>query len=164
MNNPVRASYLIRDVDRQAVFDALLDVQSFTQWGYGLREARVLDPAGLSETTRVAPGTTFEFVLSAAGLTHRVKSTVTRLNAPDHIEWSYTDGAVGVGGWRLEEAGDAVRMTLYTDYEVKPGWLNRIAHRPFFRSLTESLLRRSMRRFGERLTETGPTYLSSSSS
>lgn len=24
-------------------------------------------------------------------------------------------------------------MTLWTDYEVKPGWLNRISHRPFFR-------------------------------
>jgi hypothetical protein len=55
----------------------------------------------------------------------------------------------------LEEADGAVQMTLYTDYEVKPAWLNRIAHRPFFRRLTESLLRRSMKRFGERLKTGG---------
>ncbi len=150
----MRAAYLIQDMDRQTVFDALLDVPSFTRWGYGLREAKVVAPSGLTETSEVVSGSTFEFTLSAAGLTHRVKSTVTRLDAPDHIEWSYTDGAVGIGGWWLEEAGGAVRMTLYTDYEVKPGWLNRIAHRPFFRSLTESLLRRSMKRFEERLWQT----------
>jgi hypothetical protein len=155
MNDPVRASYLIHGVDRRTVFDALLDVPSFTRWGYGLREAKVVDPSGLTETSEVVSGSTFEFILSAAGLTHRVKSTVTRLNAPDHIEWSYTHGAVGVGGWWLEEADGAVRMTLYTDYEVKPAWLNRIAHRPFFRRLTESLLRRSMKRFGERLKTGG---------
>lgn len=151
MNRPVRASYLIHGVDRRNVFDALLDVSGFTEWGYGLRRARVLDPTGLSETLEVTPGMTFEFVLSAAGFTHRVTSTVTRLDAPNHIEWNYTSGAMGIGGWHLENKGTAVRMTLYTDYEVKPAWLNRIAQRPFFRDVTESLLRRSMSRFEERL-------------
>lgn len=154
MNDPVRTSYLIHDVDRRTIFDSLLDVPGFTEWGYGLRRARVLDASGLAEAREVTPGATFEFVLSAAGLTHQVKSTVTRIEAPHLIEWSYTEGAVGVGGWRLENEAGAVRVTLYTDYEVKPAWLNRVAHRPFFRRLTESLLRRSMGRFGERLTET----------
>ena len=151
MNRPVRASYLIHGVDRQTVFDALLDVSSFTEWGYGLREARAVAHTGLSETPgaapEVTPGTTFEFVLSAAGLTHQVKSTVTRVDAPHRLDWEYTTGAVGVGGWLLEDDGENVRMTLYTDYEVNPDWLNRLAHRPFFRGLTESLLRKSMRRF-----------------
>lgn len=151
MNRPVRASYLIHDVDRQTIFNALLDVPSFTEWGYGLREARAVARTGLPDTPgkvpEITPGTTFEFVLSAAGLTHQVKSTVTRIDAPQHLDWDYTTGAVGVGGWLLEEEGENVRMTLYTDYEVKPGWLNRLAHRPFFRGLTESLLRRSMKRF-----------------
>lgn len=151
MNRPVRASHRLHDVDRPTVFDALLDVQSFTEWGYGLRRARVLDPAGLEEKPEVAPGTTFEFVLSAVGLTHHVTSTVTRVEAPHRLEWNYTSGAVGAGGWLLEEENGAIRITLYTDYEVKPAWLNRIAHRPFFRGVTENLLRRSMHRFEERL-------------
>ena len=54
------------------------------------------------------------------------------------------------GGWLIEEAG-TVRMTLSTDYEIRPRWLNRIVHRPFFRRATEDLLRRSIRRFGEYL-------------
>ncbi len=154
MNRPVRASYLLRYADRQAAFKALLDVHSFTEWGYGIRRARILDASGTEETTDVGHGTTFEFVLSAAGFTHQVTSTVTRIEAPRRIEWDYTDGAVGVGGWLLEEERGAVRMTLYTDYEVEPAWLNRVAHRPFFRNVTESLLRRSMRRFEEYLRET----------
>jgi hypothetical protein len=61
-------------------------------------------------------------------------------------------GATGSGGWRVERSGPiAVEMTLATDYSVRPAWLNRIAHRPFFRRLTESLLRRSIRRFEQRL-------------
>ncbi len=39
------------------------------------------------------------------------------------------------------------------DVRRLPEWLNTIAHRPFFRGLTEQLLRRSMRRLGERLRE-----------
>lgn len=154
MNRPVRASYLIHDVDRQTVFDALLDVPSFTKWGYGLRESRATGPSMLSKMPEVTLGTTFEFVLSAGGLTHQVKSAVTRVDAPHRLYWKYTTGAVGVGGWLLEDAGKDVRMTFYTDYEVKPAWLNRIAHRPFFRRLTEGLLRRSMRRFEEHITST----------
>jgi hypothetical protein len=42
-------------------------------------------------------------------------------------------------------------MTLSTDYEIQPAWLNKIAHQPFLRRATEDLLRRSMRRFGEYL-------------
>lgn len=151
MNRPVRASYLIREVDQQTIFEALLNVPGFTEWGYGLRQARVLDATGLAEAQEVAPGAKFEFVLSAAGFTHQVTSTITKIDVPHLIEWDYTDGAVGIGGWRLEDEIGAVRMTLHTDYEVKPAWLNRIAHRPFFRGLTESLLRRSMKRFEERL-------------
>lgn len=151
MNRPVRASYLIQGLDSQTVFDALLNVPSFTKWGYGLREARAISPSMQSETSEVMRGTTFEFVLSAAGLTHKVRSTVTKVDAPHRLDWDYTTGAVGVGGWLLEDEGENVRMTLYTDYEVKPDWLNRVAHRPFFRGLTESLLRKSMSRFEERL-------------
>jgi len=46
-----------------------------------------------------------------------------------------------------------MRLTLSTDYTVKPAWLDRIAHRPFFRRLTEDLLRRSIRRFERYLEE-----------
>ncbi len=158
MNRPVRASYLIRDVDRRTVFDALLDVPSFTEWGYGLRRARALNATGAAQAHEVRPGTTFEFVLSAAGLTHRVTSTVTRVEPPHRLEWDYTGGATGGGGWLLEEAGpNVVRMTLHTDYEVRPAWLNRLSQRPLFRGVTEDLLRRSMRRFGESLGESGPS-------
>ena len=157
MNRPVRASYLIHGLDRQTVFTALLDVPSFTEWGYGLREARAVGPTIMSGTPgkepEVVPGTTFEFVLSAAGLTHQVKSIVTRVESPHRLDWDYTTGAVGVGGWLLENEGGSVLMTLYTDYEVKPDWLNRLAHRPFFRGLTESLLRRSMKRFEDHVKD-----------
>ncbi|HEV3477805.1 MAG TPA: hypothetical protein VG127_10020, partial [Rubrobacteraceae bacterium] len=64
------------------------------------------------------------------------------------LEWRYTEGATGSGGWLLEDAGPAtVRLTLSTDYRIKPAWLDGIAHRPFFRRLTEDLLMRSIRRF-----------------
>ena len=79
-------------------------------------------------------------------------STVTAVEPPRLLAWRYTEGAVGSGGWLIEEVGmGAVRMTLSTDYEIRPAWLNRIAHRQFFRRVTEDLLRRSIRRFGEYL-------------
>lgn len=151
MNQPVQAAYLISGVSLEDIFAALLDVPSFTEWGYGLKEARALDETGRAEESQIRSGTRFEFVLSAAGLTHKVVSAVTVVEAPRKIEWRYIKGAVGSGGWNLEKEGEAVRMTLFTDYQVKPGWLNRLAHRPFFRNLTSDLLRRSMRRFEEQL-------------
>lgn len=154
MNRPVRASYLISGVDRSRAFDALLQVESFPEWGLGLREARALDESGTVEESEIRPGTRFEFTLSAAGFTHKIISAVTLVEAPQRIEWDYVEGAVGSGGWNLEDSGsDVVRMTLFTDYQVKPGWLNRIAHRPFFRGVTEDLLRHSMRRFEAHLAE-----------
>ena len=153
-NDPVRASYLISGVDRSRAFDALLDVESFPEWGLGLREARALDETGAVEESGIRPGTRFEFTLSAAGFTHKVVSAVNVVEAPRKIEWTYVKGAVGTGGWNLEDSGsNVVRMTLFTDYQVNPGWLNRVAHRPFFRGITEDLLRRSMRRFEEHLRE-----------
>ncbi|CAN5596667.1 hypothetical protein BH24ACT22_BH24ACT22_03270 [soil metagenome] len=154
-NDPVRASYLISGVTRSRAFDALLNVQSFPEWGLGLSEARALDESGVIEESEIRPGTRFEFTLSAAGFTHKVVSSVSVVEAPRKIEWRYVKGAVGSGGWLLEDSGaDTVRMTLFTDYQVNPGWLNRIAHRPFFRRLTEDLLRRSMRRFESHLRQT----------
>jgi hypothetical protein len=44
-------------------------------------------------------------------------------------------------------------MTLSTDYRIRPAWLDRMAHRPFFRRLTEDLIRRSLRRFEAHLRE-----------
>lgn len=153
-NHPVRASYLISGAGRPEVFAALLDVESFTKWGYGLRRARATSESGAPERSGIQPGTHLAFTLSAAGLTHDVISAVTVVFPPDRIEWRYVKGAVGTGGWLLEDAGEnAVRMTLFTDYRVKPGWLNRLAHRPFFRGITEDLLRRSMRRFEQHLKE-----------
>lgn len=114
-----------------------------------------MDETGTVEEPEIRPGTRFEFTLSAAGFTHKVISAVTLVEAPRKIEWRYVKGAVGSGGWQLEELGtSAVRMTLFTDYQVKPGWLNRVAHRPFFRGITEDLLKRSMRRFEEHLRAT----------
>jgi uncharacterized membrane protein len=67
---------------------------------------------------------------------------------PHRLEWRYAEGATGSGGWLLEDAGlGTVRLTLATDYKIKPAWLDGIAHRPFFRGLVEDLLRRSIRRF-----------------
>lgn len=154
MNRQVQASYLVSGVKQTRVFDALLDVRSFPEWGLGLREARARNESDTMEEAEIRPGTRFEFTLSAAGLTHQVVSAVTVVDAPRKIEWRYVKGAVGSGGWLLEDSGsDVVRMTLFTDYQVKPGWLNRLAHRPFFRGITEDLLHRSMRRLEERLRE-----------
>ncbi len=149
MNDPVRASYLVSGVPREKIFSALLDVRRFSEWSLGLRRIRLLHGA-----TEMSPGVEMEFVLSAAGLTHSVESVVTAVEAPSRIEWRYTSGAVGSGGWTLEEAGPSTLvMALFTDYEVEPAWLNRISHKPFFRKVAEDLLRRSMRRFIQRLTE-----------
>lgn len=154
VSHPVRASYLISGVDQSRAFEALLNVEDFPKWGLGLREARALDESGMIEESEIRPGTRFEFTLSAAGFTHKVVSTVAVVEAPRKIEWRYVKGAVGNGGWNLEASGsNAVGITLFTDYQVKPGWLNRIAHRPFFRDITEDLLKRSMRRFESHLRE-----------
>ncbi len=154
LERPFRVSYFLSGPHPEEIFAALLDVRRFSEWAVGLQRVRALDTTGRTEVSEVHPGTLLEFTLSAAGLTHRVMSTVTVVEPPRRLEWRYTQGAVGSGGWLLEEAGPrTVRMTLSTDYEIRPAWLNRIAHRPFFRRATEDLLRRSMRRFGAHLRE-----------
>jgi uncharacterized protein YndB with AHSA1/START domain len=146
LGRPFRASYVVRGSPPEKVFDALLDVRRFPEWALGLRSARALDDAG--KETALRPGARLEFVLSAAGLTHRVVGLITVVEAPRRLRWRYTEGATGDGGWLLEEVGPrAVRLTLSTDYEVSPRWLDTLAHKPFFRGLTEELLRRSVRRF-----------------
>ena len=154
LERPFRASYLLSGLPPEEIFAALLDVRRFSEWAVGLKRVRVLDEGSRAEVFEVRPGTLLEFTLSAAGLTHRVVSTVTAVEPPRRLEWRYMEGAVGSGGWLIEEEGTGtVRMTLSTDYEIRPSWLDRIAHRPFFRRATEDLLRRSMRRFGECLRE-----------
>ena len=149
-HRPFRASYLVSGIEAESIFTALLDVQRFPEWAAGLKCSRALD-AGV-ETVDLRPGVRLEFVLSAAGLTHEVASTVTVIGPPRRLEWDYVEGATGGGGWLIEDEGvGTVRMTLWTDYRIKPGWLDKIAHRPFFRRLVEDLIRRSMRRFEERL-------------
>ena len=150
-DRPYRAGYEISGIGPDRIFAALLDIESFPQWAVGLAGVRALDAEG-RETARVEPGTNLEFVLEAAGLTHTVVSEITAVEPPRLLEWRYVSGATGSGGWRVERSGpNVVEMTLATDYAVRPAWLNRIAHRPFFRRLTESLLRRSIRQFEQRL-------------
>ena len=152
LERPFRASYLLSGLSPEEIFSALLDVRHFSEWAVGLHRVRALDATSGAEVFEVHPGTLLEFTLGAAGLTHRVVSTVTTVEPPRRLEWRYAEGALGSGGWLLEEAGaSTVRLTLTTDYEIHPAWLDRIAHRPFFRRTTEDLLRRSMRRFGEYL-------------
>jgi uncharacterized protein YndB with AHSA1/START domain len=147
-HRPFRASYLVSCSSQERIFAALLDVRRFPEWALGLRRVRVLSSGRVAGMSEVRPGVGLEFTLSAAGLTHRVVGTVTVVEPPQRLEWRYTEGAMGSGGWLLEDAGPGtVRLTLSTDYTVKPAWLDRIAHRPFFRGLTEDLLRRSIRRF-----------------
>ncbi|HJQ30275.1 MAG TPA: SRPBCC family protein [Rubrobacter sp.] len=153
-HRPFRASYLISGIEAERIFAALLDVRRFPEWASGLSKSRALDASG--ETTDIRPGVRLEFVLSAAGLTHRVLSAVTVVEPLRRLEWKYVEGAVGSGGWLVEEAGaETVRLTLSTDYRIRPDWLDRIAHRPFFRGLAEDLIRRSMRRFEAHLREGG---------
>lgn len=150
-DRPYRAGYLISGIGAERVFAALLDVKSFPEWAVGLGSVMATDVAG-RETPETTPGTTLTFVLKAAGLSHTVVSEITAVEPPRLLEWRYLAGASGTGGWYVEEAGaNTVEMTLATDYGVQPAWLNRVAHRPFFRGLTEDLLRRSIRRFEERL-------------
>ena len=147
-HRPFRASHLVSGVEAQRIFASLLDVRRFPEWAAGLRRSRALNAAGKAETTDIRPGVRLEFTLSAAGLTHRVLSAVTVVEPPRRLEWNYLEGAVGVGGWLIEEEGaGTVRMTLSTDYRIRPAWLDGLAHRPFFQGLTEDLTRRSMRRF-----------------
>lgn len=148
VHEPVSATHPVRGGTPDEVFSALSDVSQFGEWALGLRSASIVDsPAG--NTEGLVAGTDFEFVLSAAGLTHRVKSTVTAVDPPWSIGWRYTEGAVGTGGWSVEAVAGTVYVTLHTDYEVEPAWLNRLAHTPFFRGITRDLLRRSIRRFAE---------------
>jgi uncharacterized membrane protein len=153
-HRPFRASYVLSGVSAERIFDSLLDVQRFPEWTAGLRRCRVLDPVGKVETKDLRPGVRLEFTLSAAGLTHEVSSFVTVVEPPRRLEWNYVEGATGSGGWLVEqEAPGAVRITLSTDYLIRPTWLDKLAHRPFFRRLTEDLLKRSMRRFDAHLRE-----------
>lgn len=150
-DRPYRAGYQISGIGPKRIFAALLDVRSFPEWAVGLGGVRAIGADG-RETSEIKPGTTLEFVLKAAGLSHTVVSEITAVEPPRLLEWRYVRGASGSGGWHVEEAGaNTVEMALVTDYAVRPAWLNRIAHRPFFRGLTEDLLRRSIRHFEERL-------------
>jgi hypothetical protein len=154
LHRPFRASYLVSGSSQDRIFAALLDVGRFPEWALGLRRVRALDARGGVETSEVRPGAALEFTLSAAGLTHRVVGTVTVVEPPHRLEWRYAEGATGSGGWLLEDAGPGIaRLTLSTDYRVRPAWLDRIVHRPFFRGLTEDLLKRSIRRFERYLGE-----------
>jgi uncharacterized membrane protein len=151
-HRPFRASYVLSEVTAERIFDYLLDVRRFPEWTSGLRRCRVLDPAGKGETKVLRPGVRLEFTLSAAGLTHEVSSIVTVVEPPRRLEWDYVEGATGSGGWLVEqEAPGAIRITLSTEYLIRPAWLDSLAHRPFFRRLAEDLLKRSMRRFDAHL-------------
>jgi hypothetical protein len=150
-DRPYRAGYTISGISAGRIFAALLDVGSFPEWAVGLGAVGATDAQG-RETPGVAPGTRLTFVLKAAGLSHTVVSEITAVEPPRLLEWRYLKGANGSGGWYVQETGpNTVEIALATDYTVRPAWLNRIAHRPFFRGLTEDLLRRSIRRFEERL-------------
>jgi ribosome-associated toxin RatA of RatAB toxin-antitoxin module len=150
-HRPFRASYLISGIESEKIFDALLDVRCFSEWAAGLKDSRALDATG-AETSNLRPGVRLEFTLNAASITHDVASTVTVVEPSHRLEWDYVEGATGSGGWLIEDEGkEAVRMTLWTDYRIHPSWLDKIAHRPFFRRLVEDLIRRSMRRFDARL-------------
>ncbi len=151
-DRPFRASYLISGVEAERIFDELLKVDRFPKWAVGLKRARALGGSLAGEAPDILPGTNLEFILSAAGFTHSVVSVVTLVEPPSRLEWRYERGATGTGGWLVQREGTgAVRMTLSTDYRVRPAWLDRIAHRPFFRGLTEDLLGRSIRRLEEHL-------------
>ena len=149
-HRPFRASYLVSGIGAERIFAALLDVRRFPEWAAGLKRARALDALG-TETTDLRPGVRLEFTLNAASITHDVASTVTAVEPSHRLEWDYVEGATGSGGWLIEESKGAVRMTLWTDYRIHPSWLDKIAHKPFFRRLVEDLIRRSMRRFEARL-------------
>ena len=150
-DRPYRAGYKVSGIGPDRIFAALLDIKSFPEWAVGLAAVGAADANG-RETRDIAPGTTLTFVLRAAGLTHTVVSEITAVEPHRRLEWRYLSGASGSGGWYVERSGPgAVEMSLDTDYTVRPALLNRIAHRPFFRGLTEDLLRRSIRRFEERL-------------
>lgn len=136
-------------IPRESLFERLLEVERFPEWGYGLRRVR-LHPAP-SGIRALQPGARIEFGLRAAGVDHRVSSLVTAVEPPRLIEWRYVTGAAGGGGWLLEEAGDLVRMTLSTDYSIDPPWLDRLAHKPFFRRLVSELLSRSLQRLEDEL-------------
>ena len=147
VNRPVRAGYVVRGIEQDALFAAMMDIERFPEWSFGLKRAWL--PGG---EAALVPGASLGFELSAVGFTHRVISEITAVEPPNRIAWRYTQGAIGVGGWTLEEARPrVVRLTLFTDYEVEPAWLNKIAHRPFFRGVTEDLLRRSVSRLEKRL-------------
>ena len=151
MNLPFRAGYVVRGIERADLFAAMMDVERFPEWSFGLKRAWL--PRG---EAALVPGAALGFELSAVGMTHEVRSEITAVEPPTRIAWRYTSGAVGNGGWTLEEASPrVVRLTLFTDYEVNPEWLNKIAHRPFFRAVTEDLLRRSVHRLEKRMKTTG---------
>ena len=151
-HRPFTASYVVSGVAAERIFASLLDVNRFPEWAVGLRRCRALDAAGKAETRDVRPGVRLEFTLSAAGLTHEVASIVTVVEPPRRLEWNYVEGAIGSGGWLVEqEAPGAVRISVSTDYRIRPAWLDTLAHKPFFRRLTEDLIKRSMRRFDAHL-------------
>ena len=153
-HRPFRASYLISGVAAEKIFASLLDVRRFHEWVAGLHSSRALDPTDGTELEEITPEVRLEFILSAAGLTHRVLSLVTVVEPPHRLEWRYVEGASGRGGWLVEKEGvGKVRITLSTDYRIRPAWVDAIAHKPFFRGLAEDLIRRSMRRFEAHVRE-----------
>jgi uncharacterized membrane protein len=154
----VSASYPVSGVAQKEIFEALLEVWRFPEWAYGLKRVRLL--GGDDE---VRPGSRLSFSLSAAGLGHEVTSTVTEVDPPRSLQWRYTRGAVGTGGWVLEEDGSgAVLVTFSTNFRVEPAWLDKAVNRSFVRGVTDDLLHRSLRRLAAYLLARS-RYRSSSS-
>lgn len=82
-----------------------------------LKSARVLEVPDAAPSGGLVAGSTVEFVLSAAGLTHRVESFVTDVEPPRFIRWRYTKGAIGAAAGpsrRPKEARYVSRSTPTT--------------------------------------------------
>jgi hypothetical protein len=114
--------------DAAKVFDLLEHVERWTDWNPNISKVELLDGTPLR-------------VGSAARVTQPKLGTatwrVTELHRPAEFVWTSTrTGVSTIGGHRVEQLGDEVRLTLTIEQRGPMAWL--IA--PFVRRLTESYI------------------------
>jgi len=108
------------DRPREAVWDAIYDVEDWPRWWRGLESA---EPTGGDKGRGV--GTTFRLVWRArVPYRLRMDIEVTALARPELMEGTVTGDLRGTGTWRLGERDGRTEVAYEWDVETTRRWMN----------------------------------------
>ena len=127
------------DADRERVWDAIYDSESWPEWWSGVEEAEKLeegDERGVGQFGRY---------VWKAKLPYRVEFFVrtTRVERPHLLEGDATGELAGVGRWRLFEQDGTTAVIYEWNVHTTKAWMNLLAPlaRPAFQSNHDYVMR-----------------------